>query len=401
MNLAVIGLQFGDEGKGKIVDYLSESFDIVARYSGGSNAGHTVIYNGNKIHLHLIPSGIFQGKKCVLGSGMVIDMVQLMDEWSEVKEYGASGDILISTRAHIVTSLHKKMDALEDRKRNIGTTKRGIGPAYETKMKRIGIRVHELFDADAVAKKMRIMAEMWNMDVSVKEIQREAEEIHYAAKYFKSNIVDTEIWLNRAIDDGKTVLFEGSQGAMLDIDFGTYPYVTSAVTLPGGASTGLGIPPRFVHRVLGVIKAYSTRVGEGPFPTEIHGADAEKLRDAGGEYGATTGRPRRVGWMDLVLVRYSVMLSGADELALTKVDVLKGYDKIRVAVAYERDGKKMLYPPANIENCKPVYVEMNGWSDITDDAFRQFVELIERETKAKVKMVSYGREREKTMLFKK
>ncbi len=394
MNVVVIGLQFGDEGKGKVVDYLSQDFDIVARFSGGSNAGHTVKVDGQEFKLHLLPSGVLRGKKGVLGSGMAVDMELLSQEVEELESRGFSVDILISSRAHVVTSLHKEMDAIEDEVRRIGTTKRGIGPTYEAKAKRLGIRVGELFNETLVAHRLRLLARLWGMNDG--DVEGEARRLKELAEKFKERIVDTEIWLNNAIDSGKSVLFEGSQAVLLDIDFGTYPYVTSSSTIPGGVSTGLGVPPKKIHKVIGVMKPYMTRVGMGPFPTELSGDEAEKLREKGGEYGATTGRPRRVGWLDMPLLRYASMISGVDEIALTKVDVLQGMEEVPVAWEYSCHGERHLLPPMELELCSPVYRRFPGWRSIDEPEFREFLRMVEEETGARVGMVSYGAEREKT-----
>ncbi len=391
MNTAVIGLQFGDEGKGKIVDYLAQEHDIVARFSGGSNAGHTVIYNGEKIKFHLIPSGVLSGKIGVLGNGMVIDLEKLESEIKLLRDHGINSKILISSRAQVVTPLHRIADANDDEILKIGTTKQGIGPAYVAKYRRIGIHVADLFDSTAILKKLRYFASMFGIDENLDKI---AEEMYDMGKRYREMIVDTEVWLNNAISGGMNVLFEGSQGTFLDVDFGTYPYVTSSATTIGGILTGLGVPPSSIHRIVGVAKAYTTRVGGGPFPTELMGDDGETLRRRGGEYGATTGRPRRVGNLDLVLLRYATMINGVTEMVITKADILAGLEKLKVATEYRCDGQIYRYPPINIEKCKPVYEEMGGWKDIYDDALEIFLQKIEKETLARVSMVSYSPERD-------
>ena len=397
MNLAVIGLQFGDEGKGKIVDYLSRRFDIIARYCGGSNAGHTVIHNEKEYKLHLVPSGVLQGKIGVLGNGMVIDPIILRDEVSFLRDEGFKTEIFISSRAHVVTPLHREMDAIEERRRNIGTTKRGIGPTYETKVKRVGIRAADLLDGDIVFKKLTLISMLWNLKREEKELKKMAAELHSIGLEFKEQVTDTEIYLLNAMDSGKSVLFEGAQGFMLDIDFGTYPYVTSSHTSALGISPGLGIPFRRIDRILGVAKAYLTRVGEGPFPTELHGEFANLLREKGREYGATTGRPRRVGWLDLPMLRYATLINGVDEIALTKADVLSGFSQVSVAMEYLCNGDTYSYPPPHVERCRPKYVTMPGWKNLEDESFRKYVELIEKNTGAKVTIISYGPKRGDTM----
>ena len=397
MNVAVIGMQFGDEGKGKIVDYLASDFDIIARYCGGSNAGHTVVIENKKFKLHLVPSGALRGKIGVLGNGMVIDLQVLREELRELKEAGFEPKIIISSRAHVVTPLHKEMEALEEKVRNIGTTRRGIGPTYETKVKRVGIRIIDLFNQDALTKKLRIISTLWHLDKSDEEIENIAKELSSLGKEFKENVKDTELWLNQAISAGKSVLFEGAQGTMLDVDFGTYPFVTSSNTNSLGLFPGLGIPPKYLDKVIGVAKAYTTRVGEGPFPTEIHGELADMLRNKGNEYGATTGRPRRIGWLDLPILRYSKLINGIEEIAITKIDVLQNLREIQVGVKYSCKGESFEYPPPFLENCEPVYESLDGWSSMDDEEFQRYLRFIEENISVKIKIVSYGAEREKTM----
>ncbi len=397
MNVAVIGMQFGDEGKGKIVDYLASDFDIIARYCGGSNAGHTVVIENKKFKLHLVPSGALRGKIGVLGNGMVIDLQVLREELRELKEAGFEPKIIISSRAHVVTPLHKEMEALEEKVRNIGTTRRGIGPTYETKVKRVGIRIIDLFNQDALIKKLRIISTLWHLDKSDEEIENIAKELSSLGKEFKENVKDTELWLNQAISAGKSVLFEGAQGTMLDVDFGTYPFVTSSNTNSLGLFPGLGIPPKYLDKVIGVAKAYTTRVGEGPFPTEIHGELADMLRNKGNEYGATTGRPRRIGWLDLPILRYSKLINGIEEIAITKIDVLQNLREIQVGVKYSCKGESFEYPPPFLENCEPVYESLDGWSSMDDEEFQRYLRFIEENISVKIKIVSYGAEREKTM----
>ena len=399
MNLAVIGMQFGDEGKGKIVDFLAKDFDIVARFSGGSNAGHTVVFKDKKIKFHLVPSGVLQGKIGVLGSGMVIDLDKLKREIENLKELGVNPRILISSRAHIVTKIHRMQDSLDDEIIKIGTTRQGIGPAYISKVRRVGIRIADTFDSEILLKKLHLIARFSGGKFSEKEIEEEAERIRNAVMELKDSIEDTEIWINKAIDSGKSVLFEGSQGTFLDLNFGTYPYVTSSPTTVGGVSSGLGVPPSKIHRVMGVMKAYTTRVGNGPFPTEITGENAEALRKRGNEFGATTGRPRRVGYLDLVLLRYASMINGLTGVAITKVDVLFGLDSIPVATEYQCNGKIYDYPPASIEDCKTKYEYLNGFSSINDANFKKFIDFIEKKLARKVKIVSYGPLRNETLIF--
>jgi len=397
MNVAVIGMQFGDEGKGKIVDYLARDFDITARYCGGSNAGHTVIYEGKKFKLHLVPSGVLQGKIGVLGNGMVIDLEVLKKELQEIREAGIEPRIIISSRAHVVTPLHREMDALEDKVRNIGTTKRGIGPAYETKVKRVGIRMVDLFQEHLLERKLNLMVKFWNIPIDKEEIKAMVKKLHAMGEEFKIYIKDTEIWINQAISSGKSVLFEGAQGAMLDVDFGTYPYVTSSNTNSLGLFSGLGVPAKALHMVIGVAKAYTTRVGEGPFPTELKNEIGDTLREKGNEYGATTGRPRRVGWLDIPILRYAKLINNVDYIALTKVDVLSGLKEIPVAIKYRCPSGIVDYPTPLLESCEPIYEYLEGWDTLNDESFRKYVEFIEKNVGAKIKLISYGPEREKTM----
>ena len=397
MNVAVIGMQFGDEGKGKIVDYLARDFDITARYCGGSNAGHTVIYEGKKFKLHLVPSGVLQGKIGVLGNGMVIDLEVLKKELQEIREAGIEPRIIISSRAHVVTPLHREMDALEDKVRNIGTTKRGIGPAYETKVKRVGIRMVDLFQEHLLERKLNLMVKFWNIPIDKEEIKAMVKKLHAMGEEFKIYIKDTEIWINQAISSGKSVLFEGAQGAMLDVDFGTYPYVTSSNTNSLGLFSGLGVPAKALHMVIGVAKAYTTRVGEGPFPTELKNEIGDTLREKGKEYGATTGRPRRVGWLDIPILRYAKLINNVDYIALTKVDVLSGLKEIPVAIKYRCPSGIVDYPTPLLESCEPIYEYLEGWDTLNDESFRKYVKFIEKNVGAKIKLISYGPEREKTM----
>ncbi|WP_048104003.1 adenylosuccinate synthase [Aciduliprofundum sp. MAR08-339] len=398
MNVAVIGLQFGDEGKGKIVDFLSKDFDIIARFSGGSNAGHSVVHDGKKFKLHLIPSGVLRGKIGVLGNGMVVDLEALKGEVEILLSEGIEPKLVISSRAHVVTSFHREVEVMEDELIGIGTTRRGIGPTYETKAKRVGLRMGDLFYEDMIFKRLELMTKLWGI-YDDERVRREARKLHALALEFKESVKNTELWLNAAMDSGKSVLFEGSQAVLLDIDFGTYPYVTSSNTIVGGICTGLGVSPRRIHRVIGVMKPYMTRVGSGPFPTEIFGEYARELREKGGEYGATTGRPRRVGWLDMPLLRYATLVGAVDEIALTKVDVIYGMKNVPVAWEYRCSGENNTYPPYNFEECEPVYREYGGWDSIEDEEFREFISMIEGETGARVKLVSYGADRENTRII--
>jgi len=412
--LAVIGLQFGDEGKGKIVDFLSSKYDIVARYQGGSNAGHTVRVSGNTYKFHLIPSGIIQGAICVLGNGMVIDPIQLKNELEMVKDFSPLKKIRISERAHVVMPYHLDLDIIEENlksEKKVGTTGKGIGPAYEDKYARVGIRMGDLLDKEKLEKKIRIAIKMrknlLEKDYDANELSKRYSEI---GKMFKKNIIDTSSFLISAIDKGKSVLFEGAQGTHLDVDFGMYPYVTSSNTFVGGAITGLGIPPRYISNVLGIMKAYTTKVGEGPFPTELKNEIGENILKKGNEYGTTTGRPRRIGWLDLSLVRYSVKLSGVKYIAISKIDILSGFSEVKVAYAYEYKGKIIRNIPSDPEivaKLKPIYTTFDGWDFTKDDIrndipknMKKYISFIERNTGAKVTIISLGASREDTKVLK-
>ncbi len=411
--MAVLGLQFGDEGKGKIIDYLSSRFDIVARYQGGANAGHTVVVSGKTYKFHLIPSGILNRKICVLGNGMVIDPVELLKEMDMVGEYSPLKRILISERAHVVLPFHKEMDRIEEEIKSsgkVGTTGKGIGPAYQDKYARIGIRFADLLDKNILEKKIEMNLKFKEKFLNEKyDVKKITDEYWRIGKKLKRNIVDTSIFLRKSIENGKSVLFEGAQGTHLDVDFGMYPYVTSSNTTVGGVITGLGIPPKYVGKVMGVMKAYTTKVGEGPFPTEIKDNIAKYILEKGNEYGTTTGRPRRIGWLDLNLVKYSVNLSGVNYIAISKIDILSGLDKVKVAYAYRIGNKKIKNIPSRVEDIQklePIYREFDGWEftekDVKKDIPRnmmKYIRFIEKFTGAKVRILSLGPARENTKLL--
>jgi len=383
-NTLLIGAQWGDEGKGKVVDFLSQDADIVVRYQGGSNAGHTIEIGAERYVLHLVPSGIlYPDKICVIGNGLVIDPVGLVKEIKELNERGikTDGRLHVSDRAHVVIPYHKALDAARENKlavgSKIGTTQRGIGPAYEDKAARSGLRMGDLLDTTLDARISERLAaknaQLTLLGAAPLDAATVCSEVRAAAEFLAPYITDTVKLLGEAHASGKKFLFEGAQGTMLDIDFGTYPYVTSSNPTSGGACVGTGIPPRAIERVLGVIKAYTTRVGEGPFPTELLDATGELLRKRGREFGATTGRPRRCGWFDAVVGRYSARVNGIDFWAITKLDVLDDLDVIRVCVAYECDGKRYETVPASIsllERCKPVYKDFPGWKTPTSEIKR-------------------------------
>ncbi len=373
MNIAVIGAQWGDEGKGKLVDLLAPRFSMVARYAGGHNAGHTVYAGGRRFILRLIPSGILHdGMACVIGNGVVVDLKALFEEVDELALAGITvdGRLAISDRAHVILPHHRDLDRASEAERGsrrIGTTSRGIGPAYEDKIARRGIRMCDLTDAAAIEDHVRRTIDLRNRlaDVEPLDWQRVLAEVSALAARVAPWITDVSVRLTGAMREGRTVLFEGAQGTMLDVDHGTYPYVTSSSATAGGVCTGLGIGPRAVHGVLGIVKAYTTRVGEGPLPTELTGPDGEALRARGQEFGAVTGRPRRCGWFDAVVVRHSVRVNGIEGLALTKLDVLDGLAQVPVCTGYRVDGTVLHEFPADLrrlERCEPVLEYLPGWS---------------------------------------
>ncbi len=393
MNLAIIGAQWGDEGKGKIVDLLAPHFDLVTRYQGGHNAGHTVIIRQGgeeqKFVLHLIPSGITHpGKVCVIGNGVVVDPRALITEMDELRQKGIAvspANLVISNRAHLILPYHVALDRAIEASRGgnaVGTTMRGIGPAYEDKMARRGLRVGELTNPQALPERLRANARQANRLLAMLggEPIDENQLIEDGARWCEllaPHIKDTTYFLNQSARDGKSILIEGAQATMLDIDHGTYPFVTSSNSSIGGACTGAGLPPSMVGVAIGVIKAYTTRVGGGPFPTELNDATGEAIRARGKEFGASTGRPRRTGWFDAVIARYSVMLNGLQALALTKLDVLDDLDEIRVCVGYRIDGvvtDQIPFDAQQLEAAEPVYETMPGWKTSTKGT-RQFADL--------------------------
>ncbi|MEU7044118.1 adenylosuccinate synthase [Streptomyces varsoviensis] len=378
--LVLLGAQWGDEGKGKATDLLGGSVDYVVRYQGGNNAGHTVVVGDQKYALHLLPSGILSpGCTPVIGNGVVVDPAVLLSELSGLNERGVdTSKLMISGNAHLITPYHTTVDKVTERflgKRKIGTTGRGIGPTYADKINRVGIRVQDLFDESILLQKVeasldfknQVLAKLYNRRAIVAE--QVVEELLGYAPRLKEYVADTTLILNDAIDAGKVVLFEGGQGTLLDVDHGTYPFVTSSNPTAGGACTGTGVGPTKINRVIGILKAYTTRVGSGPFPTELLDADGEALREIGGERGVTTGRDRRCGWFDAVIARYATRVNGLTDFFLTKLDVLTGWEQIPVCVAYEIDGKRvdeLPYNQSDFHHAKPVYENLPGWSeDIT------------------------------------
>src|SRR5213595_3562808 len=378
-NTILIGMQWGDEGKGKIIDVLTAQADIVVRSQGGNNAGHTVLHRGVKYILHLIPSGILRRRKvCVIGNGVVIDPVALVAELDSLRQFGIKihNNLLISDCAHLVLPYHRLLDEQRELRRGrIGTTKRGIGPAYGDKAARTGLRVSDLMQPIVFSKKLqakiiennRILQALGAKPISFRDVNK---TYLAAGERLRPYVTNTVVYLHRAIERGKKILFEGAQGTFLDIDHGTYPYVTSSNTTAGGACTGTGVPPHRMDRVVGVMKAYTTRVGEGPLPTEDRHL-AQILHNLGREFGATTGRKRRCGWFDTVATRYAGMINGIDELAITNLDGLDGIDPIRVCVGYRLNGKRLEVPPCDatqLENCEPIYRDFPGWKKPTHAA---------------------------------
>ncbi len=417
-NLAVLGAQWGDEGKGKIVDLLTPNFSVVARYQGGHNAGHTVYVKGQKFVLHLIPSGILHSEvTCIIGNGVVVDPQALFAEVDELERIGVSvdGRLLVSDRAHLILPYHRELDVLSEARRGerrIGTTSRGIGPAYEDKIARRGIRVCDLLNPSVLEEGVRENVKARNR--VIKDTTLDWQQVYDALLVLGARlapwIADTSVYLAKANAEGRAILYEGAQGTMLDIDHGTYPFVTSSNASIGGVCTGLGVPPRAVGTVLGVVKAYTTRVGEGPLPTELSGELGQRLRESGQEYGASTGRPRRCGWYDAVAVRFSARVNGIDALALTKLDVLDGLPSIAICTAY-RCGSKLLDDfPSDLRllaQCEPVYEELPGWTEPTKGvrvfeelpaAARAYIARLEELTGAPAAIVSTGSDREETIL---
>ncbi|MFJ5671842.1 adenylosuccinate synthase [Bacillus safensis] len=418
-SVVVVGTQWGDEGKGKITDFLSENAEVIARYQGGNNAGHTIKFDGVTYKLHLIPSGIFYKEKtCVIGNGMVVDPKALVTELAYLHERNVSTDNLrISNRAHVILPYHLKLDEVEEERKGankIGTTKKGIGPAYMDKAARVGIRVADLLDREVFEEKLarnleeknRLLEKMY--DTEGFKIEDILDEYYEYGQQVKKYVVDTSVVLNDALDEGRRVLFEGAQGVMLDIDQGTYPFVTSSNPVAGGVTIGSGVGPTKIQHVVGVSKAYTTRVGDGPFPTELHDEIGDQIREVGREYGTTTGRPRRVGWFDSVVVRHACRVSGITDLSLNSIDVLTGIEKLKICVAYKLNGEITEEFPASLNElakCEPVYEEMPGWTeDITGVKnlselpanARHYLERISQLTGIPLSIFSVGPDRSQT-----
>ena len=418
--VTIIGGQWGDEGKGKIIDHLAKNADLVARYSGGNNAGHTIENDYGKFALHLVPCGVgWEGTINLIGSGTVIDPDVLIDELELISKNSLPGEIFISEKAHMIMPYHIKLDQAEENYRGskaVGTTGRGIGPAYSDKVSRNGIRIGDLKDVDSLQKKIsenlkfknKILREIYETEeISEKEIFEKIDNWHNKLSKY---IANTEQIIHRNIEEKKSILLEGAQGALLDIDHGTYPYVTSSNSISGGSLTGLGIGAKEIDKVMGVFKAFTTRVGEGPFPTEIFGENAEKIREIAGEFGATTGRNRRIGWFDAVAGKYSTKINGLDSIVITKLDILDHFEKIRVCTAYEYKGEKLDFFPTDPEilsNVKPIYEEFEGWDESTynldsyekiNETAKLFISKLENILDVPIDVISTGPSRNATII---
>ncbi len=422
--LAVIGGQWGDEGKGKVTDYFAKDMDYIVRFQGGNNAGHTIVIGDEKYKLHLIPSGILrEEKKAVIGNGVVVDPEVLIHEIDGLRQRGISTDnLLISDRAHVIMPYHRKMDAVEEKlKGNLGagTTRKGIGPCYSDKVARFGIRIADLYNHDAFKRKLSTVVPIKNKilralgeDVRYDVDDLFHEYVDYSEK-IKPYVTDVSVVLYEALKKGEKILFEGAQGTHLDIDHGVYPYGTSSNTVAGGCSAGTGIGPRTIDEVIGIVKAYTSRVGTGPFPAELHDEIGDRIREKGGEYGTTTGRPRRCGWLDMVMVRYSARVNSFTGLALTKMDVLDVVKEIKVCTHYEYEGKKVEHFPADIEKLKdfkPIYRTFDSWGeqnwskiaekgyDHLPDEAKAYLDFVEEDVEVPIKLVSVGPARDQTII---
>ncbi len=418
--VVVIGSQWGDEGKGKITNYLSEKADVIVRYQGGDNAGHTIVFNNNTYKLHLLPSGIFDSnKKNIMGNGMVINPKGLIKELQEIRSYGFKCENLyISDRAHVIFDYHREIDALLEEALGdlkIGTTKKGIGPAYTDKVARIGIRMADFVSDDFEEIYIK------HLEMKNKEIQRlggqpiskdSINEYNEIRKIIKPYVTDTIGLINSEYNKGSKILFEGAQGALLDIDFGTYPFVTSSNPSSGGVVVGSGLGVNKISDVLGIVKAYTTRVGEGPFPTELNNEIGNQIREIGHEYGATTNRPRRIGWFDSVVLKYSTMINGLTGLSIMLLDVLTGFDELKICVSYDLDGKTIETIPARLKDfsrCKPNYITLPGWKenithvnsfDELPENCKKYLKKIEELVGVEIKCFSVGPDREQTIIMK-
>ena len=419
----LIGSQWGDEGKGKIIDLVAENYNYIIRFNGGNNAGHTIKVEDKKFGLHLIPSGIFYPDKFkVIGNGVVIDPDVLLKEIKEVESAGYSlKKLIISDKAHIILPWNKELDGISVAK-SIGTTKRGIGPTYSDKASRnTAIRIIDLFNEKRLKEKLKEISELKEKTISIygKSSKFNVDDIFSNLIKFREEIKDkvknTSYLINKAIDNNEDVLFEGAQGSLLDVDHGTYPYVTSSNVISGSACTGAGVPPTKINKVIGIVKAYTTRVGTGPFPTELENEEGELLRKQGNELGTTTGRPRRCGWLDLVVLKYTTMLNGMTELAVTKIDVLDGFEEIKVCISYELDGKEISQVPSDandLERVKPIYKSFKGWGNLPKEEWekikqtkqfpkgmKEYLDFISTFLGVKISILSFGPKRSETIEF--
>ena len=424
-SVVVVGCQWGDEGKGKIVDYLSSQADFVARYQGGSNAGHTINVGNETYRLRLLPSGVLQRKKLVIANGVVVDPSVLLKEIADLTAKGYKPNLALSDRAHITLAYHQMLDAAEEKFKGSlrsGTTLRGIGPTYTDKVARYGIRTSDLLDNELLKQKIaqntilkqRMLNSVYEYEAKIKEDEVLDSCLRFG-KELRDYVTDTSVLLNEALDNGKRVLFEGAQGLLLDIDHGVYPFGTSSNTVAGAVCTGAGIGPTKVNEILGVVKAYTSRVGSGPVPTELTDALGSKLQEKGQEFGTVTGRKRRCGWLDAVPLRFAARVNGLTGIALTKLDTLAGFDPVKICVEYEADEKRVREQPASLReysNCRPIYEEMQGWPDLSEAEWaavakkgyealpgqaKSYIQRIEEITKAQVKIISVGQGREATI----
>jgi adenylosuccinate synthase len=424
-NVVVIGTQWGDEGKGKVVDYLTAKADMVVRFQGGNNAGHTLVVNGLKTICHLIPSGILHmEKKCLIGNGVVVDPVVLLEEMEELRRKGVEvtpQNLSLSDKAHLIMPYHRALDVAREAAKGedkIGTTGRGIGPCYEDKAARAGIRVVDLLEPDTLKEKIQTNLEEKNflltewLKAEALEFQPIYERYLALGKILEPYMSDVSLELDEAVKGGKRILFEGAQGTQLDVDHGTYPYVTSSNPISGAACSGAGIGPDKLHHTIGIVKAYTTRVGAGPFPTELNDDTGNYMQERGAEFGATTGRRRRCGWLDLTVVRDSARLNGLTSLSITKLDVLTGLDTLKIAVAYELDGVRVESKPASLKRfarCKPLYVELPGWKedlspvrtwDQLPEAAKAYLNTIQEITRVPFSIISVGPGREESIILR-
>ncbi|TMB06907.1 MAG: adenylosuccinate synthase [Deltaproteobacteria bacterium] len=421
-NVVIVGAQWGDEGKGKVVDLFTSWADVVVRYQGGANAGHTLVVGGVKTVLHLVPSGVLHpGKKCIIGNGVVVDPEALMDEIDLLRSRGLLSDpsqLVVSENAHVILPYHKRIDAGREKQKAIGTTGRGIGPCYEDKVARRGIRIRDVLKASALRDKLESRVGEANAQIQALggdkcELQPLVEWALKLGERMRPYVGDASEVLSHEVAKGRAVLFEGAQGTLLDIDHGTYPYVTSSNTVAGNAAVGAGIGPTAIHSVIGITKAYTTRVGNGPLPTELHDSVGERLRSVGAEFGATTGRPRRCGWLDALVLRYAARVNGLSGLAMTKLDVLTGFEKILIAIAYKLPNGKTVseFPsdPELLERAQPIYEELPGWKEPLGDEreyeelpenTRRYIERVEQLVGVETIAVSVGAERAQTIVRK-